>query len=155
MTLMTLHKNTIKILPNGYVLWPGDLVPFKSTPITPEIQEASTIRALAAVHGAKDDLPEKVRQAADNFTQAAVDHLSNKYGEGMTVLIPNELNAPIFPNPPESDSCATILQRLEFQVNVLKRLPESEVPGWKASLLSCFRQGSISEEAYRQGLALL
>lgn len=159
MTLLTLHNNTIKTLPDGYVVWPGDLIPLKSTPITPEGPETSTIRALAAVHGAKDNLPEKVRQAADNFTQAAVEHLSNKYGEGMAILIPNEVNVHIFPGTLggtlEADSCATILQRLEFQVNVLKRLPVSEIPGWKEALLGCVRSGGITEAEYNSGMSIL
>lgn len=155
MTVMTLHNSTIKILPDGCVVWPQDLIPLQSSPMTPEGPETATIRALAAVHGVKNDLPAKVRQAADSFIQAAIGHLSDKYGEGMTILIPNELNVPIFPGPPAGDSCSTILQRLEFQVNVLKRLPVSEVPGWKSSLLSCYQRGLISQEVYDQGLALL
>lgn len=155
MTLFTLHNNIIKRLPDGFVIWPGVLIPPNSTPIKPGGPETSTIRVLAVVHEAKDDLPERVRQAADNFIQVAFEHLSNEYGKGMTILIPNEPNVSVFQGPPEEDSCSTILQRLEYQVNVLKRLPVTEVPGWKSSLLSCYQKGLISQEAYDQGLALL
>ena len=132
----------IRTLADGYVVWPRDLVPLKSTPITPEGPETSTIRALAAVHRAKDNLPEKVRQAANNFTRALLSTCQMNTVKESRILIPDEVNAHIFPGTLgvtlEAGSCATILRRLEFQVNVLKRLPVSD-PGWKEALLGCVR----------------
>jgi kumamolisin len=50
--------------------------------------------------------------------------------------------------PPPPDPCAGIIQRLNQEIQALGGIPVSSVAAWKAQLLSCLRQGKITEAQY-------
>lgn len=50
------------------------------------------------------------------------------------------------------DPCADIIQRLNQEIQALGGIPVSTVAGWKAQLLSCLKQGKITEAQYTAAL---
>jgi hypothetical protein len=52
----------------------------------------------------------------------------------------------------ESDPCADIIQRLNQEIQALGGIPVQSVAGWKAQLLTCLRQGKITEAQYTAAL---
>ena len=99
--LMILHRGlgpTIYRLPDGEIIWPG--VIFNPKTGKPEGHDAFTLQALAAVHGAKDNLPEKLRPAAEKFIEAALEQLSNEHGDEVAIFIPNDPERGRDDNPP-------------------------------------------------------
>jgi hypothetical protein len=76
-------------------------------------------------------------------------------GADLTVKQSTDFTALAFyMTPPPPDPCATILQRLYTLLNA-KRLPVSEVPGWKQELLSCYQRGKITKADYDKAIAAL
>jgi len=99
--MRSLSHKTIYTLPDGYVIWPGVLFnPKTNNPATPKGQDAFTLHALDAVYGAKDNMPEKMRQAADQFIDAALEHLSSEHGEDLMLIFPNDPKNGRDDNPP-------------------------------------------------------
>jgi kumamolisin len=57
----------------------------------------------------------------------------------------NALTANLTPPP---DPCADIIQRLNQEIQALGGIPVSTAAAWKSQLLSCLRQGKITEAQY-------
>jgi hypothetical protein len=53
------------------------------------------------------------------------------------------------------DPCYDVLQRLYTQVNELKRMPVTEVPGWEETLRFCYEAGRITEAEYMEAISTI
>lgn len=132
-------------LPDGEIVWPGVIVNPKTGVPSGKPHDAFTLQALAGVLGAKDNLHEKLRPAAEKFIEAALAHLSDEHGDEMMIFIPPG-------GSPGLPTCGNILQRLRQLISIAGGVPVTEVKAWEEQLLFCYRQGKLTEAEYNAAL---
>jgi hypothetical protein len=159
---------TIKTLPNGeIVILPGVGVPTKpadthgsalpqarpdQSPITPGDNETSLLHTLAAVLGAKDNLPDTVHQAADTFIQAAAQHLSNEHGDDLVIILNRNTNLPgVIKSPGGAlpTACSVLVQEIEAMIRFGIPGPRFTAAQWsriETQLRQCVIERDITQE---------